>query len=88
MRLNTAVVIAAFTLIIGLSFSEDRLWVPATVLAAGIFDLATRDWYSSSKLGSSVRVSVMLKFFCSLIGFYAMIGQLLCVGLLGWWLFT
>jgi VIT1/CCC1 family predicted Fe2+/Mn2+ transporter len=85
MRLSTSVVIAALTLVAGLLFREHHLWIPTTVLLAGIFDLFTRGWYSSDAVGEWIAVSTVLKFLCGLVGAYATIGQLLCIGLIGWW---
>jgi hypothetical protein len=87
MRLNTAIVIAAVTLVMGLLVGEGPIWIPATVLGAGIVDLLTRSWTSSNRIGAS-GFSVVLKTVFLLVGFYAAIGQFVCVGLMLWWLFT
>jgi hypothetical protein len=87
MRLNTAVVVSAFTLLIGGFFSESYLWIPATVLAAGFVDLFTRSWTTSNRIGANTGASIILKFIFLLIGFYAAVGQIACLALLGWWLF-
>jgi hypothetical protein len=88
MRLNTAMVVSAGTLIAGLVFVEDHLWIPASVLAAAIVGAGTRGWYSSDAVGEWAALSIILKFICALVGFYATVGQLVCVGLIGWWLVT
>lgn len=88
MRLNTALVISAITLIVGLIFGEAHLWIPISILIAAVIDLLTRQWYSSNAVGEWVAFSIILKFIFALVGFYATVGQLVCVGLLGWWLFT
>ena len=85
MKLNTAVIISGITLLLGIGFSQPYLWVPLTVLIAGIIDLFTRKWVASDRLGRALRLSVFLKFFFSLIGFYGMLGQVACVGLILWW---
>ena len=88
MRLNTSIVIAALTLTVGVIFGEKLIWIPISVLVAGIFDLFTRRWYRSNALGEWVGFSITLKFICSLVGFYATIGQLFCLGLTIWWIAT
>ena len=85
MKINLAIIISAVVLPIGLFTDKPYLWIPISVLIAGIIDLFTRQWVSSDKLGSSRTFSAILKLFLAEIGFYAMIGQLLCVGLLIWW---
>lgn len=87
MRLNTAVAIAAVTLVVGLLAGEGQIWIPATVLVAGIVDLLTRSWTSSSRVGTS-GFSAVIKTVFLVIGLYATIGQIVCVGLMAWWLFT
>ena len=87
MRLNTAVVIAAVTLIVSLLTGEGPVWIPATVLVAGIVDLLTRSWTSSTRIGAS-GFSIVLKTGFLLVGLYAAIGQIVCVGLMAWWFFT
>jgi hypothetical protein len=86
MRLNTAVVIAGFTLLAGIIFGERHLWIPASILVAGSIDLLTRRWYASDAVGEWMTLSILLKFVFSLIGFYATVGQLACLGLIVWWL--
>ena len=88
MRLNNSTVVAGLTLLIGAAFSEGHLWIPMTVLAAGIVDLFTRSWVTSSRVGQWARVSVFIKFVLSLVGLYATLGQLACLGLIGWWLIS
>ena len=56
-----------------------------SILAAGVIDLFTRAWVMSDRLGSARNLSALLKFFFALIGFYAMIGQVVCIGLIIWW---
>lgn len=80
-----ATIIAFITLGIGFFMSASYLWVPGTVLVAGIIDSLTRRWVVSARLGSAVNLSIILKFFLSLIGFYAMIGQIICIVLVFFW---
>ena len=88
MPLNTALVIATLTLLIGVFFSEQHLWIPASVLATAIVDSFTRSWVTSNSLGQWTNASAFLKFLLALVMTYATIGQLACFVLLGWWLFT
>lgn len=85
MRLNAPTVIAGATLIVGLVFQESHLWIPATVLAAGLIDLFTRHWVASKEVGKWPAASTFLKFVCALISFYAIVGQAACLVLIPWW---
>jgi len=88
MRLNAPTVIAGATLIVGLVFQQDHLWIPATVLAAGVTDILTRHWVASKKAGKWPAASTFLKFLCALVSFYAVVGQIVCILLIPWWLAT
>ena len=95
MKLNTASVIAAFTLIAGGYFRQPYLWVPATILLAAVVDLFTRrlvmsdDHTTASEFPPILwRAAPYLKAIFGIIGFYAMIGQVICATLLAWWAFT
>lgn len=88
MRLNTTVVIALVTLIGGIIASKGPIWIPVSVLAAGIIDLLTRSWVASERLGKWAGPSAVLKLGFALIGFYGLIGQFVCIVLIGRWLFT
>lgn len=70
-----------------LGFFTDKLylWIPISVLIAGIIDLFSRQWVSSDRLGRAKVLSSILKLLFALIGFYAMIGQIACIILLIWW---
>ncbi len=85
MKLNIAVVIATITFLLGISLNQPYLWIPVSVLGAGVIDLFTRSWVMSERLGSAKTLSTTLKSFLALIGFYAMLGQIACVGLILWW---
>jgi len=85
MKINTSVIISAIALAVGLFLNEPYLWVPLSVLIAGLIDLSTRQWVISDRLGSAQRFSILLKFFFATIGFYAMLGQILCIALVVWW---
>ncbi len=85
MKINLAIIISVIVLLIGFFTNQPYLWIPATVLIAGIIDLFTRQWVSSDRLGSAQTFSAILKLLFSLIGFYAMIGQIACIGLIIWW---
>jgi hypothetical protein len=85
MRINTASIIAIITLAVGLNFGKSLLWLPASILVAAVIDLFAQPYYSSPKLGHWQNTTAFLKFLLSLIGFYATVGQLICMGLLLWW---
>jgi hypothetical protein len=86
MRLNTALVISSITLTVGFIFREAHLWIPVSIMIAALIDLLTRPWYGSNAMGEWVGLSIVLKFIFALVGFYATIGQLVCMGLFAWWL--
>lgn len=88
MRFNTSIVIAGITLLAGVIFQQPHLWIPLSVLAAGIVDLLTRQWVVSDRLGRMKELSALLKMLLALVGFYAMLGQVACVVLIGWWIFS
>lgn len=85
MRLNTSVVISALTFAVGLIWHKFYLWVPASVFAAGLVWLVLGGFASSNKRGSNAVASEGLKLVVNLIGLYATIGQLACIGVLIWW---
>lgn len=87
MKINSSVLIATSVLLLGFFLNKSYLWIPLSVLTTGIIDLFTRQWVNSPRLGSATNFSVLLKFFLALIGFYAMLGQIACIGLIVWWLF-
>lgn len=85
MKLNTALVISAITLILGLVFSKAYILLPVSVVIASIIDIFTRQWVVSDRVGSMLKISILLKVLFAGIGFYAMLGQFLCIWLLGEW---
>lgn len=87
MKITTSIIISAVTLLVGYFFDQTYLWLPLTVLVAGIVEGRTRQWVASNRLGSSTTVSVLLKFVFAVIGLYAMIGQVACIGLIIIWFF-
>jgi hypothetical protein len=86
MRINLAIIISFLVLVIGIVFNQSYLWIPISVLIAGFIDLFTRRWVASDRLGSAQTLSVLLKSVLSLIILYAMVGQVVCVGLFIYWL--
>lgn len=87
MKLNSAIVVSAAAAVVAFVLGRPPWWwAPLTVLFAGSVDLFTRPWVMSPRLGSARTLSMVLKSLCAIIGFYAMIGQLLCIGLVIWWL--
>jgi len=85
MKINLAIIISVLVLSLGFFTDQPYLWIPISVLIAGIIDLLTRQWVSSDRLGSAQTFSAILKLLFSLIGFYAMVGQFVCIGLAIWW---
>jgi len=85
MKFNTAIIISFITLLLGFFFEQPYLWIPLSVLVAGIIDLFTRQWVMSDRVGQMQKLSMTLKSLFALIGFYAMIGQMVCIGLIIWW---
>ena len=86
MKINSAILISLSIILLGFFFNQPYLWIPLSVLAAGFIDLFARQWIASDKLGTARNLSVILKFFFALVSFYAMLGQIACVGLVLWWL--
>lgn len=85
MKLNTALVISVITLILGLIFSKPNIFIPVSIVIASIIDLYTRKWVASNMIGGMIKTSVLLKGLFAVIGFYAMVGQLICIFLLVKW---
>ena len=88
MRLTTSLIITAVCSIIGTIWVKQYLLLPYSGLVASAVDLLTRKWVSSNRLGRAVRISMILKFTLSIIGFYAILAQFACVGLLVYWIAT
>jgi hypothetical protein len=87
MRLSTSILINAICLIIGILLKEGFLWIPISGLIASLIEVNMRKWVSSDRLGSAIKINVILKFGLSLIGFYSLLSQIACVGVLLYWLF-
>lgn len=87
MRLNPSIVIAIITILVSILTQQGSLFFPLTVLIAGVISLYTFSWVVSNRLGSNVTLSVLLKLILSLIGFYAIIGQFICIVLIFLWIF-
>jgi len=87
MKFNSAIVISLLVSAIGFFFGQTHLWIPLSVLMAGVIDLFTRQWIISDKLGRAVIFSTLLKFVLALVGFYAMLGQIACLALIFYWIF-
>jgi hypothetical protein len=85
MKFNTAIIISLITLLLGFFFEQLYLWIPLSVLGAGFIDLFTRQWVMSNQIGQMQKLSMTLKSAFALIGFYATIGQVVCIGLIIWW---
>lgn len=85
MRINLAIIISVLVLLLGFFTDKLYLWIPISVLIAGIIDLFSRRLVSSDRLGRAKVLSSILKLLFALIGFYAMIGQIVCIILLIWW---
>jgi hypothetical protein len=85
MKINLPTIISGLVLALGFFTEQPYLWIPLTVFIAGIIDMLTRQWVNSNRLGSAQAFSTIMKFVFALIGFYAMLGQIACIGLVIWW---
>lgn len=85
MKINLPTIISGIVLAFGFFTDQPYLWIPLTIFIAGIIDMLTRRWVDSERLGSAQVSSTILKFVFALIGFYAMLGQIACIGLVIWW---
>ena len=84
MRLNTSIVVAAATLAGGLIWREPHLWVPASVLMAGLVWLALGGWAALGKRGANAGASEVPRLTVNLVGLYATLGQVACIVLAVW----
>lgn len=78
MKLNSSIIISTTTLIFSFIFPI-AIWLPLSVVAASFISLKVSAWVNSDRLGSSASMSMLLKFICSSIMFYAAIGQYICI---------
>lgn len=85
MKVNSAMLISLPVLLLGYFLNQPHTWIPFTVLLASAVDLLTRKWVSSDKIGTARNLSILVKGLFGLIGFYAMLGQIICLGLVFWW---
>lgn len=85
MKISLAIIISSLTVIIGLFFGKPVVWFPLSFFVASLIELSTRRWVSSEDLGSWTNFSVIIKFILGLVGFYALAGQVICVGIIIWW---
>jgi hypothetical protein len=85
MKISLAIIISSITVIIGLIFSKTNVWIPFSFLLASVIELSTRKWITSERLGAWKNFSVALKSLLSVVGFYALIGQIICIGIIIWW---
>ncbi len=85
MRIRLAIIISLLTSIIGVIFSKSYILIPFSFLIASIIELPTRRWVASERLGRWTSASMIVKFLFALIGFYALIGQIVCVIFIIWW---
>jgi len=80
------ILIPLIVLIIGFVFEKSHLWIPISVFPAGIILYFTSNWVTDrTRVGYYKTLSHLLKFVCSLIGIYAMLGTIACIGLLFFW---
>ena len=85
MRFTLAIIISLLTVIIGLVFGKSYILIPLSFFIASIIEILTRRWVVSDRFGRGIYFSVALKLIFMLIGFYAFIGQLVCVIFIIWW---
>lgn len=67
----------------GLVFQKPDLWLPISVLAASLIYQPFSSWAASDKFGANRAASIGLKSGINLIGFFASIGQFVCI----FWIF-
>jgi len=84
--ITSSLIISAITLIIGIILKAPLIWLPISVLITSIVDSLTRSWTTSDRLGRARTASTIIKGLFSLMGIYATIGQLACVGLIIFWI--
>jgi hypothetical protein len=85
MKLSSPTIISLGTLIAGYAYDKVLIWIPISILAASLIFAPFRGWVMSDRLGTSVNTSMIIKFVLGTVGFYATMGQFLCLGLLVWW---
>lgn len=85
MKISLAIIISSLTVLIGLFFGKPFILIPLSFFVASLIELLTRRWVSSQELGSWTNFSVILKFILASVGFYALVGQVICIGLIIWW---
>jgi len=83
--ITSSLIISAITLALGIALKAPLLWLPISVLIASIVDSLTRSWTTSDRLGRARTASAIIKGIFSLMGIYATIGQLACVGVIIFW---
>lgn len=86
MKISLAIVISLITVVVGLIW-EKSIVLPLSFLLASIVELPTRKWVNSDRLGSMRNSSFIIKSLLTLIGFYALIGQFICVIIIIRWFF-
>jgi len=79
------VVATAACSIWGTSAGYPHLWLPYTGLAASLLAVPTRSWVASSRTGSWVMLSALLKSSLGTIGLYALLAELACIPLVLYW---
>jgi hypothetical protein len=85
MKTTTSIIISSATILIGLIIEAPYIWIPISVLIAGIIDIVIRDWVMSDRLGSAQTISTLIKLFFSLAMVYASWGQFICVAITIYW---
>lgn len=78
-RISSSLVVSVITLVLGIVFQKPGLWLPLSVLTASIIYSVAGTWAKSEKVGSAATLSIVLKLLFNVIGFYATIGQIVCV---------
>jgi len=84
MKISLALIISSSTVLIGLFFGKPLIF-PISFLLASVIELSTRNWVNSMRLGSMRNLSITIKSLLALIGFYALVGQAVCIVIIIWW---
>jgi len=78
--------ISIIVFLLGLIFSKPFLWIPFTVFLASLVQIYTVDWVADERsVGKYRGLSEFLKFICGIVGMYALMGAIVCIGLVIYW---
>lgn len=79
MRISLSTIISCAVLVIGIIFQKDGLWLPISVAVCSVIYTINSPWVLSGKGGSNALLSEGLRLILNIIGFYATVGQFVCL---------